>query len=155
PVEAFELSVGMGVGGILAGTSPHIAVSPHAGMSWLIRDGFLVAAHDVCSIMPATSALGVGAYNQTIAAVGYASGERDFSVGPSLSVYSMPACGARLCGRVAGLSPGGHVQVNVYLIGPWGISVNGNIDWVGGRSLVLPGGVAAMVVVGPVVRWRS
>jgi hypothetical protein len=36
-----------------------------------------------------------------------------------------------------------------------GVSVRANIDWVGGRSLVLPGGVAAMVTAGPVLRWIS
>jgi hypothetical protein len=153
PARAFELSGGVSLGGILAGTAPRLAVSPHAGVSWQIKDGFLVAAHDVCSIMPNT--LGVGVYNQTTAAVGYEGETRNFSVGPSLSIYSMPACGAKLCGRVAGLSPGGHARVNVYLFGPLGISVDGNVDWVGGKSLVLPGGVAAMVVAGPVLRWRS
>jgi hypothetical protein len=154
PANALDFSGGVGVGGLLAGTAPRLAVSPHVSASWQIRDGFIVAAHDECSIIPSTNALGVGVYNQMIAAVGYAWEERDFSVGPSLSIYSMPACGPKLCGRVAGLAPGGHAQVNVYLVGPWGLSVSGNVDWIGGKSLVLPGGLAAMVVAGPVLRWR-
>jgi hypothetical protein len=110
---------------------------------------------DACSILPATRTLGVGVYNQTSAAIGYTSGKIDFSGGPSLSIYSTPACGATLCGRVVGLAPGGHAQMNMYLAGTFGVSLRANIDWVGGRSLVLPGGVAAMVTAGPMFRWIS
>lgn len=155
PAEAFELSGGVGLGGILAGTEPRLAVSPHAGISWRMESGLLIAAHDLFSILPATNSDGVGVHNQTSVAFGYASENGNFSVGPSLSVYSMPACGITLCGRVVGLSPGGHAQTNVYFAGRLGVSVSANIGWVGGRSLVLPGGVAAMIVAGPVLRWSA
>lgn len=55
PAEAFELSGGVSLGGILAGTEPRLAVSPHAGISWRMESGFLVAAHDLFSILPATN----------------------------------------------------------------------------------------------------
>jgi hypothetical protein len=155
PAAAFELSGGVSVGGILAGTVPHLAVSPHAGILWSTESSFLFAIHDLLSILPSTSKDGAGVYNQTSIAIGYAAEKINFSVGPSLSIYSMPACGATLCGRVAGLSPGAHVQVNLYLAEPLGLSVSANVDWVGGSSLVLPGGVAAMVVAGPVFRLSS
>lgn len=151
---AFELSGGVSLGGVVAGTTPHFAVSPHVGVSWRMENGFLVAVHDMCSVMPA-SKLGVGVYNQTSVAVGYDAERTNFRIGFSLSGYSMPACGATLCGRVVGLSPGAHGQVNVYFAEPFGVSMSVNVDWVGGRSLVLPGGVAVMVVAGPVLRWRS
>ena len=155
PAAAYELSGGVSMGGILAGTVPHLAVSPHAGLSWRMESGFLIAVHDLFSILPPLKDDGAGVYNQTSVAIGYASENSNFSAGPSLSIYSMPACGAKWCGRVAGLSPGGHVQANVYFAGPWGVSVSANVDWVDGSSVVLPGGVVAMVVAGPVVRWDS
>lgn len=155
PAVAYELSGGVSMGGILAGAVPRLAVSPHAGLSWRMESGFLFAVHDLFSILPAINKDGAGVYNQTAAAIGYAWENGNLSVGPSLSIYSMPACGVDLCGRVAGLSPGGHAQANVYFAGPWGVSVSANLDWIGGKSLVLPGGVAAMVVAGPVFRWTS
>lgn len=153
--EAFEVSGGVSLGGIVAGTVPRLAVSPHASLAWRMESGFLLAAHDLLSILPSINKDGAGVSNQTSVALGYAWEKGDFSVGPSLSIYSMPACGATLCGRVAGLSPGGHGQATVYFAGPWGVSLSANVGWVGGRSSVLPGGVAAMVVVGPVLRWSS
>lgn len=155
PAEALELSGGVSFGALVVGTDPRLAVSPHAGISWRTESGFLFAAHDAVSIVPATNALGVGVYNQTSVGLGYSSESTNFSLGPSLSIYAMPACSARWCGRVVGLAPGGHAQVNVYLIGPLGVSVNADVDWVGGRSPILPGGVAAMVLVGPVIRWNG
>ena len=153
--EAVEVSGGVSVGGLLVGTVPHLTVSPHVGLGWSWENGFLFAVHDLGSILPATSKNGVGFYNQTSAAIGYASEERNFSIGPSLSFYTMPACGATLCGRVLGVGPGVHAQVNAYFFGRLGLSVNANLDWIGGRSLVLPGGLATMVVAGPIVRWMS
>src|SRR5207237_975981 len=99
-------------GGILVGMDPRLAVSPHGGISWRVENGFLLALHDVFSIVPATDRNGVGVYNQTSVALGYASQCADFALGPSLSIYSMPACGGVWCGRVIGLAPGGHAQVD-------------------------------------------
>lgn len=154
PAHAFELSGGVSVGGFLVGTDPRFVVSPHGGISWRTASGLLFAVRDVFSVVPATNSDGVGVYNQTSIALGYASQSANFSAGPSLSVYSIPACGALWCGRVVGLAPGGHADVNVYFAGPLGVSVNVSVDWVGGASLVLPGGVAALVLIGPVLRWN-
>jgi hypothetical protein len=130
-------------------------VSPHAGIAWSIDGVLLVEIQDLLSILPPASKDSAGVYNQTSIALGYASKSVNFSAGPSLSIYSIPACGDVLCGRVAGLSPGGHIQADVYLADPLGVSVSANVDWIGGRSLVLPGGMAAMVVAGPVFRLSS
>jgi hypothetical protein len=155
PAWAFEVSGGVSLGGILAGTVPHFAVSPHAGLAWRIQSDVLFAVHDLCGILLPINKTGAGVYNQTSVAVGYVWEKGNFSAGPSLSLYSMPACGIRLCGRVAGVAPGAYARTNVYVAGPLGVSVSANVDWVGGRSLVLPGGVAAMVVAGPVLRWSA
>ena len=153
PARAVEISTGVSLGGILAGRAPRLAVTPQGGIAWTTSGGFLLAVHEMISILPPINNDGIGVYEQTAVVVGYAAETRNFSVGPSLSIYSMPACGAKLCGRVVGLAPGAHAQVNVYLYGRLGVSVNATVDWVGGRSMVLPGGVAAMVIAGPVLRW--
>ncbi len=154
--EAFELNGGVSVGGVLIGAVPHVGVSPHATVSWRADNGFMFSAHDMCSILvPAAGESGPGVYNQTSAAIGYAWEKQDFQVGPSLSFYSVSACGATRCGRVAGVGGGARAQVNVYFAGPFGVAVQGSIEWVGGRSYVLPGGPAAIIVAGPVLRWRS
>lgn len=154
PADAFEVSGGVGLGGILAGSKPRFAVTPHAGVTWRMESGFLVTAHEMLSILPATDEHGVGVYNRTSVLVGYAAKGLIFSAGPSLSIYSMIACNAAsLCGRVVGLSPGAYAHADVYFAGPLGVSVSAGVDWIGGKSLVLPGDVVAMVIAGPVLRW--
>jgi hypothetical protein len=111
PAEAVELDGGAGLGGILAGTVPHLAVSPHGDLSWARDNGFLVSIHEMISILPPTSKDGAGVYEQTSVAIWYAAATRNFSIGPSLSIYSMPACGAMLCGRVVGIAPAQRVGV--------------------------------------------
>jgi len=155
PVEAFELRGGVSLGGLVVGTVPRFAVSPHGALAWRGESGMRIAVDDLCSLLPGTDKLGFGMYNQTSIAVGYAWRDVELRLGPSFSVYSVPACGATLCGRVVGLAPGGHAHAEVYFGGAVGVSMSANVDWVGGRSLVLPGGLAAMIVAGPVVRWRS
>jgi hypothetical protein len=159
PAEAVELSGGMSLGGFQAGTVPSLAVSPHIGISWRMKRDFLFEVHDLCGILPPISNDTIGVYNTTSIAIGYTSEKANFRAGPSLSMYSIPACshyaGRMLCGRVAGVAPGGHAQTDVYFAGPLGVSASANVDWVGGSSLVLPGGVAVMVVAGPVLRWSA
>jgi hypothetical protein len=126
------------------------------GLSWRRESGFRIAAHDLFSILTPVNKAGLGVFNKTSMTVGYAWDEGNVSAGPALSIYSMPACGVTLlCGRVAGVAPGGHAQADVYFAGPLGISVSASVDWIGGSSRVLPGGVAAMIAAGPVLRWRT
>lgn len=150
--RALEVSGGVSVGGILIGADPRLAVSPHAGMLWQLGS-VVLSVQDHVNILAAVNKLGVGVYNQTSVSIGYAWKTGDFSIGPSLSIYSMPACAANLCGRVVGVGPGGHAQISVYFAGPLGVSVSVNVDWIGGASSVLSGSVAAMAVAGPVFRW--
>ncbi len=153
PARALELSSGVSLGGVQAGTVPRLAVSPNMGILWRMNDGLTLAIHDLLNILPPINRSGFGVYNHTSAAFGYAWANGYIDVGPSFSIYSMIACGTKLCGRVTGLSPGGQVQASLYFTGPLGASVSVNVDWVGGSSLILPGGVAAMIVAGPVLRW--
>ena len=130
-------------------------MSPNAGIAWPTESGFLFAVHDAFNILPTISQSGLGVYNQTTISIGHASTNGSFSVGPSLSIYSIPACGVAFCTRVAGVAPGGNAQASLYFDGPLGVSLSASVDWVGGGSFVLPGGVVAMVVAGPVLRWNS
>lgn len=155
PAGAFELSGGVSLGGFQIGTVPRIAVGPHVGISWPMKSDFIFAVHDLCSILPPFNNVEIGVYNKTSVAIGYALENANFSAGPSLSIYYVPACGLTLCGRVAGVAPGVHAQADVYFAGSLGVSVSASVDWVGGRSLVLPGGMAVMVVAGPVLRWNT
>lgn len=154
PAEAFEVNGGVTLGGVVAGSKPRLAVTPQVGLLWRTESRFLFAVHEMFSILPATNKHGVGVYNRTSAVLGYAAENMNVSAGPSISIYSMPACNTvAVCARVVGLSPGIHAQANVYFAGPLGVTVSAGVDWIGGSSRVLPGGVAALIVAGPVVRW--
>lgn len=156
PSAAFELSGGVSLGVVAAGTEPHFAITPHVGILWHKEiPGLLFALHNLFNILPPTNALGAGVYNHSAVTLGYTSDKANIALGPSVSIYSIPACGISLCGRVVGLAPGGQAHANVYLAEPLGLSFSAHIDWIGGSSLVLPGGLAAMFIAGPVLRWKA
>lgn len=156
PAAAVEVAGGLSVGAFQAGTIPHLAITPHAGISWRKDNGLLFAVNDLLNILTPINKAGMGVYNKTSITIGYGWKNVDGTIGPSISIYSMPACGPTfLCGRVVGVAPGGHAQVDVYFAGPLGVSVSGAVDWISGNSAVLQSGIAAMVVAGPVLRWRG
>lgn len=149
---AVEPSFGVSVGGLLIGTVPHLSVSPHGSLAWRWESGFQVAVHEMCNVLIPRGA-GPGVYNQTSGAIGYASDKYKLSLGPSLSLYVIPACGVAFCGRVLGLAAGARAQVDVYFTQVFGLSTSASVDWVGGRSLVLPGSAALTLLSGPALRW--
>lgn len=151
PAEAFELSGGVSLGGIQIGTDPRLAVSPFVGLLWRGESGFLFAAENMFSIVPGTK---VGVYDRTAATLGYAWKTGHISVGPSLSVYSMVVCGIVICDRVVGVAPGGHARTDWYFSEIVGASVSANLDWAGGSSRILPGGLVVMIAAGPVFRLQ-
>jgi len=79
--------------------------------------------------------------------------KRNLRFGIALPAYSMLGCRGKLCGRVVGVGFGGYAQGNFFFAGLLGASFAVNVDWLGGSSEILPGGLAAMAVAGPVVRW--
>ncbi len=153
--QALEISGGVSVGGILIGPDPRIAVTPHLGVQWRSEGGFALSAENLLNLLPAANSLGIGLYNQTAVGIGYAWEKINLRIGPSLSLYSIPACTIGYCGRAVGLGLGGHVQGNLYVLGPLGVSVSANLDWVAGSSFVLAGGLIGMVMIGPVLRWDT
>ncbi|AUX46927.1 hypothetical protein SOCE26_084370 [Sorangium cellulosum] len=149
PVQALELSGGVSVGGIQVGTEPELAVSPFLGVLWRRQKDFRIEVHHMLSVVPGSR---VGVYDRTAIALGYDTKTGNVSLGPSLSVYSMPVCGAVICDRVVGIAPGGRAQSDWYFAGRLGASASVNVDWAGGSSRVLPGNLVVMVTAGPV--WR-
>jgi hypothetical protein len=150
--EAFDRSAGVGVGGIVVGTVPYLAVSPHGTIAWPLSGGFFVAGHGMASLL-LDGNRNLGLYAPISVGLTYEWGNRTFSLGPSLAVFYLPACGIKYCARTTGVAPGAHAQVEVYFFGPLGVSVTGNVDWIMGDRSVLAGEVVGMLVGGLVLRW--
>ncbi len=150
--DALEISFGASVGGIQVGTEPRLAVSPFFGVGWHTERGLLLAAQNMFSVVLGDR---VGVHDRTSAAIGYAWQTGDFSLGPSLSIYSMLVCGPVVCRRVEGAAPGVQAQVDWYFFGPLGGSLSGNVAWYGGASSVLRGDVAGMVTAGLILRLET
>lgn len=152
PAEAFEVNGGVSVGGIQIGTAPTLAVSPFFGLRWRDERGILLELQNMFSLLPGSR---VGIHDRTSATFGVAWKTGSFSLGPSLSFYSMLACGTVVCRRVEGAAPGGHGQADWYFAEPLGVSLSANVAWYGGSSLVLPGNVAVLVTAGPILRLEA
>jgi hypothetical protein len=69
--DGSELSAGISLGWLQAGTATRLAVGPHAGISWRIRNNILFHVHDLFSAVPPIQIGGTGVYNITAAALGY------------------------------------------------------------------------------------
>lgn len=150
--RAVEADLGVSVGGMLAGTVPRLAISPHGGVAVRVGDHFRVGARDMLSILPAFDAHGAGFYNQLSPTIEFTWQDGNVSLGPSLGIFSMPACGNIRCTRLNGVAPGGTAEASVYFAGPFGVSARVNVDWINGLGSVLPGSVAVVIVAGPVFR---
>lgn len=154
PARAEERALGVTAGGFLAGVEPHLAISLQGRISWRSESGFLVAIHDMPSLLvPAQLGGGVGLYNHAAITGGYEWERIGVTGGFGFAQYSIIACNPILCGRLNGLSPGLFAQVNVPVAGPVALSASGSVDWISGSSRVLHDGVVVMVVAGPVLRW--
>ncbi len=149
-----DVTLGGSAGVLLIGVDPRPAFTPHASVSFEPGYGISIWVRDHANLLPAINRLGIGIYNQTSVDLGYAWESGDISLGPSLSIYGMPACSPKQCGRVVGWGPGGHVQYNGYFAGPVGVSLSANVDWVGGQSPLLPGTLTVMLIGGLLVRWH-
>lgn len=143
------------MGGIVAGIQPRLAVSPHIAFALPTRIGVFLAVNEVVSIVPATDRLGVGIYSQTATDLGFAWDKVNVSAGPVFAAFTMPACKPDACRRVEGVLAGVHAQASFYFAGALGLSVWGSVDWLPGDSVILTEGFVAMVVAGPVLRWRT
>lgn len=150
--RASELSFGASVGGIQIGPDPKLAAGAFGALGWRTENGLLVEVHNMFSFIVGSR---VGIHDRTSATIGYAWRTGDLKLGPSLSIYSMMACGPVVCRRVEGAAPGGHVQADWYFLGPLGVSLSINVAWYGGHSSVLPDNTAAMISAGPIVQLEG
>ncbi|WP_437733644.1 hypothetical protein [Sorangium sp. So ce1335] len=107
--EASELSAGVSLGWIQAGTAPRLALDPHAGISWQIEKNLLLKLHDLCSLVPPTQVGGAGVQSH-IRFLGCRWKDGDAGAGPSVAIYFVPACGNALCGQVAGMAVGASID---------------------------------------------
>jgi hypothetical protein len=151
--SAQEISGGVGVAGVMAGTSPRGAVSPHVGVLWRTNGGLLFAVHDSCSVLPEVDRFGLGVYNTLSFAIGYASATTQLAAGPALSVYSLPMCGPEWCGPANGIAAGGSARATVYFAGALGVSASAGVEYM--NNQLLPGGIATTFIAGLVLRWSA
>lgn len=148
---ASEAHVGVRVGAIQIGVDPRLAVSPFASLLGHTQGGFLAELSNSFTVSPGNT---WGVYNRVAAALGYGWSTGYLSVGPALSFYSMPACNFIICDRVNGVAVGGHAVLAYFFAGPLGLSVDGSLDYVGGKSRVLPGGPVVMGTAGLVLKFE-
>ena len=82
----------------------------------------------------------------------------NLSAGLSLAVYSLPLCGARLCGQVRGLGPGASVRLDLfspYFSGGLGVEVDCAGTWITGNAAAIWSGLSMRCSAGPILRFTS
>ena len=144
-------AVGISAGVFQVGTTSRLAVAPTVSLN--LTSPFSLTLQNTTLLFPGPGRFGFN--NQTSVGLGYFSDKVNIDVAAVLSQYWMDACGSTLCGRVVGVAPGGRAKVTYYMWDSFGLSINADVGWYGGRSLVLPGGPAFMAIGGPVFRWKK
>jgi hypothetical protein len=152
--EAMEVDFGASVGGMMAGGLPRFALSPYGAVSWPQGDHFVFVIHDMLSLLLTAGNHGPGGYDHLTVAGGVAWGDGKIIVGPSLSIFSMPACGPQWCARVGGFGAGANARADLFFWGPVGLSLSGNVDVPIQSNSVLPGGPVVTGLLGAVYRIR-
>jgi hypothetical protein len=152
-----EFSGATGLGALVVGvTSGRFAISPSASFSVRGERGFFVA-RDTASFLGATGGR-FGINNETTLGGGLFWERVNLSAGLSLAAYSLPLCGAWLCGQVRGLAPGASVRLDIfgpYLSGALGIAVDCAGTWITGNAASLWNGVSVRCSAGPLLRFTS
>lgn len=146
-----DLDLGASVGGVLAGSVPRFAASPYATLSWPLAGSFTLGVNEMASLLLAANNRGPGFYNHLsgFVAVGWKDGK--ILAGPSLTLFSMPACGPAWCGRLTGFGAGGTLRVDLFER-PLGVSLGCNVDVPIKSTDLLPAGPAVMFFAGGVFR---
>jgi hypothetical protein len=152
-----EVAGSAGFGAIAAGlSSARFAISPSASLS-LRGDHWFFVGRDTLSLLGASGGR-FGIDNETTVGGGHGWDFVSLSAGLSLVAYSLPICGARLCGPVRGVAPGTDVRLDIfgpYLSGALGISIDCAGAWITGRAAAVWTGVAGRCSAGPVFRFSS
>jgi hypothetical protein len=151
-----ELSGATGFGALTAGVTPgRFTMSPSASLGVRGEQWFFVA-RDTISILGATGGR-FGIINETTLGGGLFWEAVNVSAGVSLNQYSLPVCGARLCGQLRGLAPGASLRIDIF--GPYlseglGIAVDCSGTWITGGAAVWSG-ASVRCSAGPVLRFTS
>lgn len=152
-----EISGATGFGVLAAGvTSGRFAISPSASVGVRGEQWFFVA-RDTISLLGATGGR-FGLNNETSLGGGLFWELVNVSAGLSLNEYSLPICGARLCGQVRGAAPGASVRIDFfgpYLSGALGVSVDCSGAWITGSAVPVWSGVSLRCSAGPILRFTS
>jgi len=153
-----ELSGAAGLGVLVAGvTSGRFAISPSGSVSVRGERGFFVA-RDTVSFLGAAGGL-FGISNETTVGGGVFWEYVNVSAGLSLSEYSLPICGPRLCSHhLRAIAPGASLRADVfgpYLSGGLGVSADCAGSWITGRASPVWSGVSVRCSAGPILRFTS
>ena len=142
---------------IVVGVTPaRFAISPSVSVSIRGERGLLVA-RDTVSFLGANGGR-FGINSDTTVGGGFFWEYVNVSAGLSLVEYSLPICGARLCGQVRGVAPGASLRTDVfgpYLSGALGISVDCAGAWITGSASPVWSGVSIRCTAGPLLRLMS
>ena len=154
---SIELSGATGFGVFAAGVTPgRFAISPSASLSVRGKRGFFVA-RDTVSFLGATGGR-FGINNETTLGGGLFWEFVNLSAGLSLTEFSLPICGPRLCGQMHGISPGASARLDIftpYLSGGLGVSVDCAGAWITGLAYPVWSGVSVRCSAGPILRFTS
>jgi hypothetical protein len=152
-----ELSGAAGFGVLVAGvTSGRFAISPGASFSVRGERGFFVARDTLSFLGAAGGRFGIN--HETTLGGGLFWELVNVSAGLSLAEYSLPICGARLCGQVRGVAPGAGARLDVfgpYLSGGLGVSADCAGAWITGSAAPVWSGVSVRCSAGPILRFTS
>jgi hypothetical protein len=152
-----EVSGATGLGVIVVGVTPgRFAVSPSGSVS--VRGArALFVARETVSFLGANSGR-FGIDGETTVGGGLFWEHLSVSAGLSLTGYSLPICGPRLCGQVRGAAPGASLRADVfgpYLSGALGIALDCAGVWITGSAAPVWSGVSVRCSAGPVLRFTS
>jgi len=152
-----EISGATGLGALVAGVTPgRLAISPSASLLLRQQSWFLVARDTVSFLGASGGRFGIA--NETTLGGGRSWELVNVSVGLSLVAYSLPLCGAWLCGQVSGLAPGVSLRLDVfgpYLSGALGVAIDCSGTWITGNAATVWSGVSVRCSAGPLLRFTS
>jgi hypothetical protein len=154
---SLEISGATGFGVLVAGVTPaRFTISPSVSLS-VRGEHWLFVARDTTSFLGAAGGR-FGINNETTLGGGLCWELVNLSAGLSLAEYSLPMCGARLCGLVRGVAPGAGLRLDVfgpYLSGGLGVSLDCAGTWITGNAAPVWSGVSVRCTAGPIIRFAS
>jgi hypothetical protein len=155
----FQFSASVGLGAFTAGAGlPRFAVVPTGSFLLLQGERWLLRCDDAVTRIGATGGQ-FGVANVTTFSFGARWEAVNVSAGLSLAAYSLPLCGARWCGQVRGLAPGGDARLDIFrtevLRGALGLSASCGMLWMVGVASSGWSGFSTRCTLGPIFRLSA